>query len=290
MEEDPTRRLIQKAQKAEITEYNIYRRLARICKDENNRRVLEEIAQSELQHYEFWKSNTEEEVGPDKIKVWIYVLIARVFGLSFGLRLMEAGEDLAQEAYGNLALVMPDVGTLEEDESKHEQKLIGMIDEERLLYVSSMVLGLNDALVELTGALAGLTLALQNTRLVGITGLVTGIAASLSMAGSEYLATKAEEDVGKDPIRAAIYTGWAYLIAVAILIMPFLVLSNIYLALGWTLANAIIIILVFTYYISVAKGYSFRRRFGEMAAISMGVAVVSFFIGLAVRHFFDIEV
>jgi VIT1/CCC1 family predicted Fe2+/Mn2+ transporter len=290
MEEDPTRRLIQKAQKAEITEYNIYRRLARICKDENNRRVLEEIAQSELQHYEFWKSNTGEEVGPDKIKVWIYVLIARVFGLSFGLRLMEAGEDLAQEAYGNLALVMPDVGTLEEDESKHEQKLIGMIDEERLLYVSSMILGLNDALVELTGALAGLTLALQNTRLVGITGLVTGIAASLSMAGSEYLATKAEEDVGKDPIRAAIYTGWAYLIAVAILIMPFLVLSNIYLALGWTLANAIIIILVFTYYISVAKGYSFRRRFGEMAAISMGVAVVSFFIGLAVRHFFDIEV
>jgi VIT1/CCC1 family predicted Fe2+/Mn2+ transporter len=155
--------------------------------------------------------------------------------------------------------------------------------------VSSIVLGLNDALVELTGALAGLTLAFQNTRLVALTGLITGIAAALSMGGSEYLATKAEEGA-KEPLKASLYTGVAYVIAVAILIMPFMTLSNIFAALGWTLANAILIILVFTYYTSVAKGYSFRRRFGEMAAISLGVAVISFFIGLAVRRFFGIAV
>jgi VIT1/CCC1 family predicted Fe2+/Mn2+ transporter len=86
------------------------------------------------------------------------------------------------------------------------QKLISLIDEERLKYVSSMVLGLNDALVELTGALTGLTLALQNPRLIAIVGFITGIAASMSMAASEYLSTK-QEDTEKNPLKASVYTG-----------------------------------------------------------------------------------
>ena len=51
-----------------------------------------------------------------------------------------------------------------------------MIDEEKLKYIGAVVLGMNDALVELTGTLAGLTLALQNEKLVGVAGLITGVA------------------------------------------------------------------------------------------------------------------
>jgi VIT1/CCC1 family predicted Fe2+/Mn2+ transporter len=284
-----TEKLIREAQQAEITEHHIYKRLAQVSKRSSNTEILEEIAASELQHYNFWRDHTGKDVEPSRLRIWFYSTVARILGLSFGLRLMEAGEDLAQRTYNELAEEIPGVDRIEKDEGEHEQRLIEMINEERLQYVSSIVLGLNDALVELTGALAGLTLALQNTRLVALTGLITGIAAALSMGGSEYLATKAEE-AEKEPLRASLYTGGAYLVAVAILITPFLVLSNIFAALGWTLTNAILIILCFTYYISVAKGYSFRRRFGEMAGISLGVAVISFFIGLAVRHFFGIEV
>jgi VIT1/CCC1 family predicted Fe2+/Mn2+ transporter len=281
-------RVISKAQRTEITEYNIYKRLAAISGKSGNREILEQIAASELRHYKFWKTHTGKEVEPDRLKVGLYSAVARLFGLSFGLRLMEKGEDLAQTVYEEIAAKVPGVREIEKEESEHEQKLIEMIDEERLRYVSSVVLGLNDALVELTGALAGLTLALQSTKLVALTGLVTGIAAALSMGGSEYLATKAEEG-RKEPLKASLYTGVAYLLAVAVMITPFLVASNIFLALGWTVANAIVIILVFTYYVSVAKGYSFRRRFAEMAAISLGVAVVSFFIGLVVRRFFGVN-
>ena len=74
-----------------------------------------------------------------------------------------------------------------QDEDRHESQLLGMLDEERLQYVGSMVLGLSDALVELTGTLAGLTFALQNNRLVALSGLITGISATLSMTSSEYL-------------------------------------------------------------------------------------------------------
>jgi VIT1/CCC1 family predicted Fe2+/Mn2+ transporter len=288
VQEKGTQRIIREAQQAEITENHIYKRLAGISRDPGNKRILEEIADSELQHYMFWRARTGEDMEPVGPKVWFYSTVARIFGLSFGLRLMESGEDLAQETYRALTDEIPELAQIEKEESEHEQKLIDMIDEERLQYASSIVLGLNDALVELTGALAGLTFALQNTKLVALTGLVTGIAAALSMGGSEYLATKAEEGT-KEPLKASLYTGVAYLIAVAILIAPFLLLPNIFGALGWTLTNAIIIIFCFTYYVSVAKGYSFRRRFGEMAAISLGVAVISFFIGLAVRRFFGIQ-
>jgi VIT1/CCC1 family predicted Fe2+/Mn2+ transporter len=47
------------------------------------------------------------------------------------------------------------------DENQHESALLQLLDEEQLRYTGSMVLDLNDAQVELTGALAGLTLSLK---------------------------------------------------------------------------------------------------------------------------------
>ena len=164
-----------------------------------------------------------------------------------------------------------------------------MIDEEKLKYVGSVVLGLNDALVELTGALAGLTFALSSARLVASAGAITGIAASLSMAASEYLSTKSEGG-GKSPIKAAVYTGIAYTLTVAALILPYLLLSHLLISLGLMLIIAVVIIYAFTFYICVVKGLNFRKRFLEMLFISLGVAGLSFLIGLGVRVLLKVEV
>jgi len=151
------------------------------------------------------------------------------------------------------------------------------------------VLGLNDALVELTGALAGLTLALQNARLIAMAGLITGIAASLSMAASEYLSTKTEGD-GKNPRKAAIYTGFAYICTVLLLILPYLVIPNLYGSLAITLAIAVGIIFAFTYYLSVAKDQPLKKHFLEMAGLSLSVALFSFGIGYVIRLLFGIDI
>ncbi|MDD1675555.1 MAG: VIT1/CCC1 transporter family protein, partial [Methanomicrobiales archaeon] len=191
-------------------------------------------------------------------------------------------EEKAQHAYQSLGEVEPGVLEIIPEESVHEKELVGMIDEERLHYVGALVLGLNDALVELTGTLAGLTFALQQTRLIALAGLVTGVAASLSMAASEYLSTKSEG--GRlNPIRASFYTGVTYILTVSLLISPYLVLSDYRISFLLTLIFAIIVIYLFTFYISVAKDLSFRKRFAEMAVISMGVALISFFLGALIR-------
>lgn len=276
-------------QQTEITEHHIYKRLAKRIKSPENAKIIEQIAEDELRHYNGWKKYTNEDVQPRWFFVWFYYLISIAFGFTFGIKLMEQGEEAAQVNYAGVSNAIPEAAKFRHEEDEHEAQLINMLDEERLRYAGSIVLGLNDALVELTGALAGLTLALQDVKLIALSGLITGIAASMSMAASEYLSTRSE-DTSKQPVRAAIYTGIAYIITVALLVMPYLLFDNYILDLIITLTTAVIIIAVFNYYISVAKGESFRARFTEMAGLSLGVALFSFVIGYFIRQWLGIEV
>jgi len=275
-------------QRAEITEYHIYLRLAGAVKDPHNSEVLSQIGREEASHYQIFKQYTGVDVEPNRLKVLLYYWIARLFGLTFGMKLMERGEDTAQAAYDCLREQISEMDAIIHDEEEHEASLLGMLDEEVLKYTGSVVLGLNDALVELTGVLAGLTFAFQNTRLIALTGLITGFSASLSMAASEYLSARAD-DGETSPMRSAVYTGIAYIITVAVLVFPYLVLDNYLFCLLWTLVNAILIIAAFNYYLSVAKDLPFGRRFLEMAIVSLGVASISFGVGYLIRHFFNID-
>ncbi|MBN2510222.1 MAG: VIT1/CCC1 transporter family protein [Spirochaetales bacterium] len=281
--------LLLKFQRNEITEYHIYQKLAKTQKDPANRKVLLQIADDEKRHYEYFKTHTNQDTGPKKFSVFFYTWIARLFGLTFGIKLMEKGEEQAQANYEKLIASIPEAKNIMEDEDAHEKQLINMLNEELLDYVGSIVLGLNDALVELTGALAGLTFALQNTQLIALTGLITGIAASFSMAASEYLSTKSEGESHKAG-RAAVYTGIAYIVTVLLLILPYLLFSHYMVCLGLTLLIAVSIIFFFNYYISVAKDLDFLKRFLEMAGLSLGVSLITFGIGVVIRLTLGIEV
>ena len=289
LQEESIGPIIENFQRIEITEHHIYKRLARSIKDPENSEILDQIADDELRHYHDWKKYTEREIKPNMWNVWKYYLISRIFGFTFGIKLMERGEQKAQENYSLLIGKVPDIEKWIHEEEVHEQRLLAMLDEERLRYAGSVVLGLNDALVELTGALAGLTLALQNVKLIALSGLITGIAASMSMAASEYLSTRSE-NTDKHPVRAAVYTGLAYIITVTLLVLPYLLIENYIIDLAIALAVAVLIIAVFNYYISVAKDEPFRPRFLEMAGLSLGVATFSFIIGYFIRIWLGVEI
>lgn len=282
---------ILKQQSNEITEHVIYSELAKIANDENNKAVLQEISTQELGHYNFWKNITHKESEPNSWRIKKHIFLAKIFGLSFSLRLMEMGEDEARKFYAFIKDKYEGVAQIEEDELLHEQKLISILNDSRLNYAGSIVLGLNDALVEFTGTLAGLTFAFNNNKIVGTTGLIMGIAASLSMAASGYLSSKEEDQNEKiNPTTAAIYTGFSYLITVAFLVFPYLIQDNPYIALGAMLTITVLIIAGYTYYISVAKSVSFKKRFSQMAFISLGVAAISFGIGILVKKVFGVDV
>lgn len=273
-------------QKNEMTEHVVYRILSKQDRSDNSA-ILAKISREELAHYEKIRSLTKVDTKPSWFKVLWYVAIAKILGLTFALKLMERDEQKAQKKY---SLSQEDVlRALAIDEKMHEEELLELINEEKLDYIGSMVLGLNDALVELTGALAGLTLAIQKTSIVALSGIITGIAAALSMSASDYLSRKSEGGE-KKPLRSALYTGIAYIFTVLFLTFPYLVLKNPFIALSLTVTNAVFVIFVFTFFVSVVKDQSFGKNFLEMLLISMGVATVSFFIGLFVRRFFNIDI
>lgn len=283
-------KLILKMQQNELTESYIYENIAKFAKGEENKEIIRKIGREERAHYEIWKNYTGKEMKPQKLKIFWYTLMARVLGFTFAVKLMENGEEAAQDEYDILITEVPESKQIIEDENAHEKMLLSMLDEERLKYVGSMVLGLSDALVELTGSLAGFTFAMKNTRLIALSGLIIGISATFSMASSEFLAARSEGR--KDAFKSCSYTGIAYLLTVVLLIAPYLIFSNAQyiLALICMLIVVVLIIAGFTYYTSVAQEEKFTSRFLEMALISIGVAVVSFFVGIAAKHFLGVDI
>ena len=281
--------IIKKMQQSELTESYIYEAIAKFAKGEENKKVLLRLAQEERAHYEIWKQYTGLEMKPEKGKIQWYKLMARIMGFTFTIKMMENGENASQEEYALLANEVEESILIRQQEEEHENALVGMLDEERLQYVGSMVLGLNDALVELTGSLAGFTFALQNTRLTALSGLIIGISATFSMASSEFLAARSE---GRDDaLKSCTYTGIAYLFTVIALIMPYLIFdnANFIAALICMLLIVVLIIAGFTYYTSVAQDQPFKSRFLEMAIISISVAVLSFFVGIAAKKFLGVD-
>ncbi len=278
-----TLKLLITYQRQEETDHLIYSRMAAREKNPANKATLQRIAADEKDHSAVWRRYTRRNVAPSRAKVFWYSLMALIMGYTFAIKLMEKGEYTTGRAYEKLLEEIPEARRIMEQEQEHEEKLVSLLDEERLQYVGAMVLGLNDALVELTGTLAGLSFAMADTRLVALSGVITGTAATLSMAASNYLAERA----GGNPkaLKSSLYTGVAYLITVVVLVLPYLLFpSNMYLAaFGAMLAFAVLIILAFNYYTSVAQSLPFLRRFGQMAAISLGVAALSFVIGLAAK-------
>ncbi len=275
-------------QKNEITEHFVYKRLSDNSKDKN-KEVLQKICDDELRHYDIWKRYTKTDIKPSRIKIFFYIAIVKLFSLTFAIKIMEKGEDRAQLAYKRISDQFKETAEIIEDEERHERELISLIDEDKLNYISSMILGLNDALVEITGTLAGLSFAFQKTHLIGVAGLITGIAAALSMMSSEYLAKKSDRN-DKNPFKASMYTGVAYIIAVALLVAPFFIFQSYHFAILLSIITAVAIIFFFTYFISVTKEVPFLSRFLEMSLISIGVAGLSFLIGYGLRMFLHVSV
>ncbi|MBR2034274.1 MAG: VIT1/CCC1 transporter family protein [Alphaproteobacteria bacterium] len=283
-------KLMLQFQKDEATSAIIYANFARKMKDKKEQEKLLKMAHDEASHAAIWKHYTKQDVKPNMLKVWWYKILMIVLGYTFVIKSLELGEYDGVSGLKQLENEIPEVKNIIADELRHEKELIEMLDEERLNYVGAMVLGLNDALVELTGTIAGLTFVLTNTTLIAMAGIITGIAATLSMAASNYLAERA--DGNPNALKASFYTGIAYLVTVVFLVLPYLLFAeNMFIpALVCMIGIVVLLVFMFNYYIATVKSEKFLPKFIEMSAISLSVALISFLIGLVAKMCFGIDV
>lgn len=276
-------------QKTEITLYRFYARLADTIKEEKNKEILRKISNDELAHYEYWKKKSRRDVRPDRIRIVFYLMLSRLFGITFAIKLMERHEARAQQVYDAPSKDNPEVKRIVDDEMSHEEELIGLIDERRLQYTGAIVRGMNDGIVEITGEVAGLSFVFDESLIIGIIALITGSVGSLSLASSEYLAANWEEG-HQTPIGSAAYTVAAYMLTILVLIWPLLIGFPPISALAIIIINAVILIFIFNYHLSVAKELKLGKRFGQMLLVSLGIAFISFVLGYMIKHVLHLEV
>jgi vacuolar iron transporter family protein len=271
----------------------IFQALSERETDETFRDILVQLTDMERGHVVFWRNLAKQKTYRVKPSViWVYMVLRKLFGLTFVVRLMEMQEDIMVEEIREWLFhtnhhAKKDIETVLLVEEQQELKLIKQIKEERVEFMGSIVLGLNDGLIELSGALTGFLFAFQNHTTVILAGVILGISASLSMASSSYL--QARQERGKDPIKSAIYTGVAYLIVVVLLIMPYLLTSNHIASLLGMLLIVIGIVSGLSFYTAVVFSRNLRQTFIEMLTFSVGTAFVTFLIGSAARSIFGIN-
>lgn len=280
----------------EYRDYVAYRELAKIEKNEHFRATLQKLATHEESHFQFWQSlapKKEYAIHPLQVTTW--KIMRKIMGLTFTVRFLERHETKGFDHYRTFLKSVTDkelqkkIEEVMKDESEHERILMSEIKEEKVEFIGSIILGLNDGLIELSGALVGFSFAFNNHLVVATTGIITGIAASLSMASSAYMQARHEEN-GKNPKKAALYTGISYIIVVILLVAPFIISTEKTTSLIMMSGVILALITGISYYTSIIFERNFKRQFSEMFAFSIGVALISFIIGSLVQYFVGVEI
>ena len=169
----------------EYADRSVYLALARREKNPVFKKALENIGNGEQSHYEFWKNYAPDvKVSAKRLRMYVIVLLRLILGLTFTLKLLERHEGKLHERYKKLAEYIPQSDmahfqAMMESEESQEDLLIGEIKENRVKYMSFIVLGLADAVVEISGIHAGSLGIYGRTELAGLAGII--LAASLAL-------------------------------------------------------------------------------------------------------------
>jgi VIT1/CCC1 family predicted Fe2+/Mn2+ transporter len=253
--------------------------------------ILQAFAEEERRHYDFWRSYVGEETGYSRFRLWWYKILVWLLGPTFVIKLLERGEHKTIESYKRLAESLPAsqreaLLALVEDEEKHEEAFMAAIgqSEPRVRYVGFIVLGLSDAIIEVTGVHAGFLGVSHRPLVAGIAGLIVGFAASISMASAAYLQAKQNDSVSA--LRSALYTGVSYLLAVVALALPYFFTQKMAWAFWLSVGVAIGLIMAFVYYSCVLFERNFRAEVIESVAVLGGTTALSYGFGELLRWLF----
>lgn len=273
----------------EFESFNIYKYLSKApFIPEKTREVLRRASRDEYSHYLFWRKISGECSSRFlSLKAFLYLVLLYLFGLTIVLKMLESKEKHASRSYGEIASTRLDITSeiqrIIDEENRHEEEFISSIREDRIKYIGSITLGISDALVELTGVYTGALGAFYSTISAGLMGLLTGIAASISMGIAAY--NQARHEPGKSPVLSALYTMTAYIAVSILLAIPYFVIQSIYTAFITMIIVALLVIAYLNVYISILQGKPYAREFALSTILLLGVSLLLFYIGSLARGF-----
>jgi VIT1/CCC1 family predicted Fe2+/Mn2+ transporter len=280
----------------EFADYAVYKKLSQSTFEKNRKfkRTLAKLAKMEYNHYRFWsKYCPGKKVGAGKFKVNLIVFLRFLLGVTFAVKYLERGEAKVIKKYRSMSRRIPskDMPAFRQmiaDEEEHEREFYEQFKEPHIKYISFIVLGLADALVEIAGIHAGSLGIYNSTELAGLAGIVAGAAASIAMASAAYAQAKA--GFRGSAAMSAVYTGISYFVTAVILATPYFMTRIMLEALSASLVLAVLLTAFISFYGSVISGTVFRRDFLEVTAIMLGATFALYIVGFAIRHLTGITI
>ncbi len=276
----------------EITDYTIYKLLSKNSRDTEQRTVFKKISEMEMKHYKFWMDYCDgSKIEANHAKVWYMLLIRHLMGASFTIKYLEGSESATIKKYEKLRSIIPKnkrkvFESIINDEIYHEAAFANQIQTSYTKYVSFIVLGLADALVEIAGIHAGSLGIYDSTFLTGLAGVIAGAAASISMASAAY--AQAKQGFGGSARMAASYTGVSYFLSAVILAFPYFIIPIATIAMVSSLILGMLMIFFTSWYNSIMSGGSLKKDFFELAGVMIGATIVLFILGFVIRSAFGI--
>lgn len=290
---DNTKDVYLRLARHELTEQVIYSRLAAREKNPTNRTLLEKLSAKEKEHYLFWQRlATASDISPSRFRPVIFDLMRTFLGITFTVKFLEKQQAVTEDGCQLILKaaspeLQADIRRVIADGQTEEAALIDQIKEGRVMYLSFIVLGLADAIVEITGVHAGFLGVTSSTLMAGISGLIVGFAAAVSMAAAAYL--QAKQNASYKPIVSAFSTGITYIISIILLALPYFWLGKMGVAFVASTAVGAFLIAAFTYYGAIVFGRKFWREFLEATGLMLGTAVATFFVGKIIGAFFGLD-
>jgi vacuolar iron transporter family protein len=282
--------------KDEITDYTVYKRMSTLGIERNAefRKLLNNLADMEQRHYQFWSRYVPGKgVKPSTARVYLAILIRIFFGGTFASKFLERNEAKVIAKYKSVAGLIPEADRPEfdrmlEDEVTHEKEFEAKAESGAVKYISFVVLGLADALVEIAGIHAGSLGIYDSTRLAGFAGVVAGAAASIAMASAAY--AQAKQGFEGSATASAAYTGGSYFAAALILAAPYFITDDMSWALGTSLTFAVILIAFVSFYSAIISNKPFTKDFLQMTGIMFGATVALYILGTVIHLLFHITI
>jgi len=278
----------------------LYHRLSLMEKDEKVKKVLEKLAEDEERHAAFWKAqieNVREGLSiVDKIKLWLFLIMRYVLGLTITLKVSEMGEEEAVLKYSEIMEQVKDKEGLKkviEDEEVHENMLIGLLVNAGK--IKDAVYASSDALIEVLAAVSGLAGVFSSPLYIGFGGVIVGVSGMMSMTIGAYLSSKSEEDIkkaskklGKMPEadsqgsseESAKTTAYSYILASIIPVIPFLAGAGGLLGLSLSYVMTTIATFAMGSIIGILGSVNPVKRGSLMAGLAIGAALATHAIGL----------
>lgn len=277
----------------EYFDYLVYRELARREGHSARRELLERLSEMERKHFEFWRGfSGASEPRISRLRLYLIVLLRRLLGVMFVIKLLERHESEVIARYRGVLSrleggVRRKVEEFLNEEEMHEKVLLSQIDEPVLRYVGFIALGLSDSVIEVTGVHAGFLGVTASTLVAGVAGIIVGLAASISMGVAAYL--KAKSELRSRPITSGGVTGVAYILSTVLLALPYFLTHDMLLAFTSSIALAVLLAGLFTYYVSVVQDMGFKREMLENTSLLLGTAAVTFIFGEFIGSAFGIR-